>query len=60
MANNGKQAVGKFLVFALLVGWQLRLATAAITAIRIGKLVDGTGQAITNAIVVVDGDISSA
>jgi imidazolonepropionase-like amidohydrolase len=56
MSNNGKQVVGKFLVFALLLGWQLRLATAAITAIRIGKLVDGTGQAITNAVVVVDGD----
>jgi imidazolonepropionase-like amidohydrolase len=56
MANTGKQVVGKFLIVALLLGWQLRLATAAITAIRIGKLVDGTGQSVTNAVVVVDGD----
>jgi imidazolonepropionase-like amidohydrolase len=56
MANTGKQVVGKFLIVALLLGWQFRLATAAITAIRIGKLVDGTGQSVTNAVVVVDGD----
>jgi imidazolonepropionase-like amidohydrolase len=39
-----------------LVAASAATAAAATTAIRVGKLVDGTGQVTTNAVVIVDGD----
>jgi imidazolonepropionase-like amidohydrolase len=51
-----KQVVQRFLFFALLLGWQASFAMAAATVLRIGKLVDGTGQTIDNAVVVIDGN----
>jgi imidazolonepropionase-like amidohydrolase len=56
MQSKSMRHFGKILVVALLLVWQPRLMTAATTVLRIGKLVDGTGKTIPNALVVVDSD----
>jgi imidazolonepropionase-like amidohydrolase len=56
MSMNIKQAFARVILLALLLGWQSRLAAAATTVLRIGKLVDGTGQTVDNAVVVIDGN----
>ncbi|MCI0388733.1 MAG: hypothetical protein MOB07_08200 [Acidobacteria bacterium] len=43
--------------FAILVGvWPAPKAAAPIKALRFGKLIDGAGKAITNAVVVIEND----
>jgi hypothetical protein len=44
------------LLVAALLPWPAATATAPVKAIRFGKLVDGTGRVITNALVVIEGD----
>jgi len=51
----GRKMSRLFLV-ALLFVWQLRIAGAAITVLKIGKLVDGTGAVINDAFVIIDGN----
>lgn len=55
MSPKSMRTYGKILFFALLLWWQPYLS-AATTVLRVGKLVDGSGTTITNAVVVVDGD----
>ncbi len=55
MSPKSMRTYGKFLFFALLLWWQ-PYSKAATTVLRVGKLVDGAGTTMTNAVVVVDGD----
>ncbi len=55
MSPKRVRTYGKFLFIALLLWWQ-PYSSAATTVLRVGKLVDGAGTTITNAVVVVDGD----
>jgi imidazolonepropionase-like amidohydrolase len=56
MSTNAGKVLARVFLFALLLGWQAGLATAATTVLRIGKLVDGTGKTVDNAIVIIDGN----
>lgn len=43
-------------VLALLPIWQTATAVASLKALRFGKLIDGTGQVRTNAVVIIEND----
>lgn len=45
-----------FLAVAALFAWPASRAAAPIKALRFGKLVDGTGKVLTNAVVIVEND----
>src|SRR6266545_6681060 len=45
-----------FLAVAILFAWPAPRAAAPIKALRFGKLVDGTGKVLTNAVVIVEND----
>ena len=55
MSPKSMRIYGKIFFFALLLWWQPYLS-AATTVLRVGKLVDGAGTTIANAVVVVDDD----
>jgi imidazolonepropionase-like amidohydrolase len=56
MSPKSMRLLVQILFVALLLGWQPLPTVAATTVLRIGKLVDGAGKTIPNAVVVVDGD----
>jgi imidazolonepropionase-like amidohydrolase len=56
MSRKSQQILGRIFLLMLLLGGQLHDAAAATTVLRTGKLVDGTGKTITNAVVVIDDD----
>ena len=55
MSRKSQQILGRIFLLMLLLGGQLHDAAAATTVLRTGKLVDGTGKSITNAVVVIQG-----
>lgn len=48
--------VAKIVIVALFLAWQFPFAAAATTMIRAGRLVDGSGRSVENAVIVIDGD----
>jgi imidazolonepropionase-like amidohydrolase len=57
MPKIAKQVVRRLLFCGFFLGWQASLAMAATTVLRIGRLVDGKGQIIDNAVVVIENNL---